>query len=105
MMTILIIILLLIILGGGGGYYAHGRYGGRRAGGRARPCAIGPAGALAVWSARRRASVAHMNGEERCIASELYEAICPAQAITIEADPSRNDGTRRATRYDIDMVE
>ncbi len=46
-----------------------------------------------------------MNGEERCIACELYEAICPAQAITIEADPSCNDGTRRATRYDIDMVE
>jgi len=42
------------------------------------------------------------NGEERCIACKLWEAICPALAI---AGPRRNDGTRRATRYDIDMVK
>jgi len=44
------------------------------------------------------------NGEERCIACKLCEAVCPAMCITIESD-ERSDGTRRTTRYDIDLFK
>ncbi len=45
------------------------------------------------------------NGEERCIACKLCEAVCPAQAITITSAPRENDHSRRTIQYDIDMTK
>jgi NADH-quinone oxidoreductase subunit I len=55
-------------------------------------------------SPRFRGLHAYENGEERCIACKLCEAVCPALAITIESDV-RDDGSRRTTRYDIDLTK
>ena len=49
-------------------------------------------------------AIGYPSGEERCIACKLCEAVCPALAITIDAEV-RKDGSRRTTRYDIDMTK
>ncbi|XP_056106111.1 NADH:ubiquinone oxidoreductase core subunit S8b isoform X2 [Rhinichthys klamathensis goyatoka] len=61
-------------------------------------------GPLSPWFRGEHALRRYPSGEERCIACKLCEAVCPAQAITIEAE-TRADSSRRTTRYDIDMTK
>ena len=61
-------------------------------------------GPLSVRFRGEHALRRYANGEERCISCKLCEAVCPAQAITIEGE-ARDDGSRRTTRYDIDMTK
>ena len=61
-------------------------------------------GSLGTSSRGEHALRRYPNGEERCIACKLREAVCPAQAITIESK-ERDDGSRKTVRYDIDMLK